>query len=67
MTLATRLWRSLLWMVLTVAVLLAVTVTALRLFLPNLNQYRSDIEAQLLETTGLHFKVQDIKGYWGNI
>ncbi|OEF28458.1 YhdP family protein [Vibrio rumoiensis] len=67
MTFATRLGRLLLWTVLTAAVLLAITVTVLRLFLPNLNQYRGDIEAQLLQTTGVHFKVQEIKGYWGNI
>lgn len=67
MTLATRFWRFLLWATLIVAVLLAMMVTALRIFLPNLNQYRDEIEAQLFQATGVHLHIEDMKGYWNNL
>ncbi|WP_153446159.1 YhdP family protein [Vibrio algicola] len=67
MTFATRLWRSLLWIVLTGAVLLAVIVIALRVFLPNLNQYRGEIESKIFQSTGVQVQVGSIKGYWENL
>ncbi|WP_194091373.1 YhdP family protein [Vibrio hibernica] len=67
MTFATRLWRSLLWFILTGAVLVAILVTALRLFLPNLNQYRGEIESEIFNATGVQVNVGNIKGYWTNI
>lgn len=67
MTLATRLWRTFLWGALTIAVIWAVSVTLLRLFLPNLNQYRDDIEAQVLHSTGVHLEFDSVRGYWGNL
>lgn len=67
MTLPKRLWRILLWTVLTIAVVWAVSVTLLRLFLPSLDHYRDEIEAQVLKSTGVEVQFESIRGYWGNI
>lgn len=67
MTLPQRLWRILLWTILTVAVIWAVGVTSLRLFLPSLDSYRSKIEEQVLTSTGVQVRFESIRGYWGNI
>lgn len=67
MTLPKRLWRTLLWTVLTIAVVWAVSVTLLRLFLPSLDSYRDDIEAQILKSTGVEVRFDSIRGYWSNI
>lgn len=67
MTLPKRLWRILLWTILTIAVVWAVSVTLLRLFLPSLDSYRDEIESQILKSTGVEVRFDSIRGYWGNI
>ncbi|WP_456300807.1 hypothetical protein [Vibrio taketomensis] len=41
-----------LWLVLTVMVLLAITVTALRITLPQLNHFQKEIQAWVNQGTG---------------
>jgi uncharacterized protein (TIGR02099 family) len=54
------------WLVVTVMVTLAVTVTALRVALPKLNTIRADISLLVEEVTGVPFYIGEVKGYWRN-
>jgi len=47
-------------------VILAITVTALRVALPRLNQYQSEIETWVSQSTGITFQISDVQGYWRN-
>lgn len=62
----TRFVRIILWMLLTVLVLLATTVTALRITLPQLNRVQSEIVTWVNDASGLQFTVQDVHGFWRN-
>ncbi|MDN3617781.1 YhdP family protein [Vibrio gallaecicus] len=62
----TRLLRALLWLVVTVLVMLAIAVTTLRVALPNLNKYQSDIESWVNQNSGFEFSIQDVSGFWRN-
>ncbi|WED23322.1 TIGR02099 family protein [Vibrio sp. JC009] len=61
-----RLGRFVLWLTVTAMVMLAIAVTALRVALPRLNTYQSEIEFWVKEQTGIPFKVSSVKGYWRN-
>ncbi|MFV0576279.1 MAG: YhdP family protein [Vibrio sp.] len=63
----TRIWQRFLWVVLVISVLWAVTATVFRIFLPSLDQYRDDIEAQILAKTGITVQFETIRGYWGSL
>ncbi|WP_170066807.1 YhdP family protein [Vibrio gangliei] len=67
LTLATRIWRGILWAVLTIVVFWAISVTLLRLFLPNLDQFRENIEAQVQKATGVQVEFDSVRAYWGNL
>lgn len=62
----TRLWRILLWLLVTVLVILAITVTALRITLPQLNQHKSEIEAWVSKGSGFEFTLSGVSGFWRN-
>lgn len=61
-----RFWRFVLCSLVIVMVILAVAVTALRVALPRLNQYQSEIEQWVSSSTGIHFQISDVQGYWRN-
>ncbi len=61
-----RLWRTCLWLLLFFSVMLAMLVTGLRFILPHLNNYQEQIQAQISQRTGIHFTLDEVKGYWKN-
>lgn len=65
-TTATRLTRLLLWLTVTVLVFMAVTVTALRIALPQLNQFQPQIKSWINQGSGLTFEIADMEGFWRN-
>lgn len=58
--------RFFLWIVLTVLLLLAGTVTALRVGLPQLNRIQPHIESWISQGTGIEVSIEDVKGFWRN-
>lgn len=66
MSLFNRIAKGCLWLVLTVMVLLAITVTALRITLPQLNHFQKEIQAWVNQGTGLDFEIGQISGFWRN-
>lgn len=65
-SLAARSGRGILWIAVTVMVILALAVTAMRIALPKLNDYRHDITQLIENVTGVPFEIEDVKGYWRN-
>ena len=62
----TRLIQIFLWLTVTVLVFLAITVTALRITLPQLNHFQPQIQAWINQGSGLDFEVSGIHGFWRN-
>lgn len=62
----TRLTRFFLWFVVSVLVLLAITVTGLRIALPQLNHFQPQIQAWIHQSSGLEFEISEIHGFWRN-
>ncbi|NVD07572.1 TIGR02099 family protein [Vibrio sp. JPW-9-11-11] len=62
----TRLTRWCLGLLVTVLVLLAMTVTGLRIALPQLNHFQPQIQAWVNQSSGLEFQISDIHGFWRN-
>nr|WP_282450528.1 YhdP family protein [Vibrio sp. 1CM24A] len=58
--------RACLWLVVTLLVTLAIAVTTLRVALPNLNKYQSEIELWVNQHSGFDFSIQDVGGFWRN-
>ena len=59
-----RIWRGILWLVLTMLVLAAIVITGLRFVLPHLNDYRQPISHWLSEQTHMTIQVSQIEGHW---
>ncbi|MEZ8948750.1 YhdP family protein [Vibrio sp. 10N.247.311.18] len=62
----TLILRACLWLVVTLLVTLAIAVTTLRVALPNLNKYQSEIELWVNQHSGFDFSIQDVGGFWRN-
>lgn len=62
----TLILRACLWLVVTILVTLAIAVTTLRVALPNLNKYQSEIELWVNQHSGFDFSIQDVGGFWRN-
>ena len=62
----TLILRACLWLVVTLLVTLAIAVTTLRVALPNLNKYQSEIELWVNQHSGFEFSIQDVGGFWRN-
>ncbi|MGR5501123.1 YhdP family protein [Vibrio sp. DNB22_10_4] len=58
--------RLFLWLLLTVLVLLASTVTVLRVGLPQLNKVQPEIVTWINQGTGLNVSLKDVRGFWRN-
>lgn len=65
-TAVTRIGRALLWLLVTILILLAIAVTALRIVLPRLNQYQNEIVQWVTSETGFDFRISNVQGYWHN-
>lgn len=63
---AARSGRCILWVVVSVMISLAVAVTALRIALPRLDRFQTEISYWVGETSGLPFSIGEVKGYWRN-
>ncbi|KOO02783.1 YhdP family protein [Vibrio nereis] len=62
----TRITRWVLGLAVTVLVLLAIVVTALRITLPQLNHFQDDIKSWVSSSTGFELEIGDIRGFWRN-
>ena len=62
----TRITRFILWMVVTVLVLLAIAVTALRITLPQLNHFQEPIKNWISTSSGFELDISEINGFWRN-
>ncbi|MFB9215605.1 YhdP family protein [Vibrio sinaloensis] len=61
-----RLIRFLLWGAVTVLVLLAIAVTALRITLPQLNHFQQPIKSWISDRSGFDLEIAEINGFWRN-
>ncbi|NOI65895.1 YhdP family protein [Vibrio sp. 99-8-1] len=61
-----RIGRIALLVLVTVMVILALAVTALRVTLPRLDNYQNEITSWVVESTGLPFSIGSVNGYWRN-
>ncbi|WP_434997596.1 YhdP family protein [Vibrio scophthalmi] len=61
-----RIARALLWMCVTVLATLAIAVTALRITLPQLNHFQTQIQTWVNQGSGLDFEIGEISGFWRN-
>ncbi|MDN3608279.1 YhdP family protein [Vibrio ostreicida] len=65
-SLALRASRCLLWVVVVALVILACTVTTLRIALPKLNHFQSEIQSWVNKGSDLDFEIAQISGFWRN-
>lgn len=63
---ATRASRFLLWLLVIILVTLAVAVTTLRIALPKLNHFQSEIQTLVTKVTGMDMQIENISGFWRN-
>ncbi|SDH36363.1 TIGR02099 family protein [Vibrio xiamenensis] len=63
---ATRASRFLLWLLVIVLVTLAIAVTTLRIALPKLNHFQSEIQTLVTKVTGMDMQIENISGFWRN-
>ncbi|PJC85549.1 TIGR02099 family protein [Vibrio sp. HA2012] len=63
---STRLGRIVLWKLVIIMVLLALAVTTLRIALPRLDRFQSEIETWATDASGLPLKVGHVTGFWRN-
>ncbi|RXK32562.1 hypothetical protein BBD39_00035 [Arsenophonus endosymbiont of Bemisia tabaci Asia II 3] len=47
-----------------ILLIMALAIIGLRLFLPQINEYRNQLEGQLQSLTGIPFKIGHIQGEW---
>ncbi|ASF98933.1 TIGR02099 family protein [Vibrio anguillarum] len=62
----TRLWRIVLWFIVSVLVVLAVAVTTLRVFLPQMNRFQGEIQTLINQNSGFEFELSEVTGFWRN-
>ncbi len=63
---ATRISRFLLWLLVIFLVTLAIAVTTLRIALPKLNHFQSEIQTLVTKVTGVEMQIDNISGFWRN-
>jgi uncharacterized protein (TIGR02099 family) len=61
-----RLVRTLLWLLVSFFILLAILVTALRVALPHMNRFQDSITQWVNQQTEMHLSVSDVQGFWRN-
>ncbi len=65
-SICTRLGRFVLWLIVSLLVLLAMTVTALRMLLPEMNRFQGEIERWATNQTNIQLSITDVRGFWKN-
>ncbi|PSW10209.1 TIGR02099 family protein [Photobacterium sanctipauli] len=65
-TVPVRLVRGLMWLVLILLILAAIAITGLRLFLPQLNDYREPIRQWASAQAGMQVDISHVEGHWLN-
>ncbi|MGF1680633.1 YhdP family protein [Photobacterium minamisatsumaniensis] len=65
-TVPVRLVRGLMWLVLILLVLAAIAITGLRLFLPQLNDYREPIRQWASSQANMQLEISHVEGHWLN-
>lgn len=58
--------RAILWLCISLLVIIALALTGLRVLLPSLDNYHSQIETYLSRETGFNLDFTGIKGRWRN-
>ncbi|MEH6533995.1 MAG: DUF3971 domain-containing protein, partial [Photobacterium frigidiphilum] len=66
-TVPVRLVRGLMWLVLTLLVLAAIAISGLRIFLPQLNEFREPIRQWASEQAGMSLQIDSVEGHWRSI
>ncbi len=61
-----RIERFLMWLLLIVFVVAALSITGLRVVLPKLNQYQVEIQTWISERTGFEVTIDSVQGRWRN-
>ena len=61
-----RIVQTLLWVCVIVLATLAIAVTALRITLPQLNHFQTQIQTWVNQGSGLDFEIGEISGFWRN-
>lgn len=61
-----RIVKTLLWVCVGVLATLAIAVTALRITLPQLNHFQSEIQTWVNKGSGFDFDIGEISGFWRN-
>ncbi|CAH8227758.1 putative exported protein [Vibrio aestuarianus] len=62
----TRLWRIVLWLLVSAMVVLAIAVTTLRVALPQMNRFQGEIQHWINQNSGFEFELSEVKGFWRN-
>ena len=62
----TRLGRIVLWLLVSLLVLLAIAITALRVLLPEMNRFKGEIQDWVSEQSHIQFVITDVRGFWRN-
>ncbi|MDV7105951.1 YhdP family protein [Vibrio sp. TH_r3] len=63
---ATKSSKLILWLIVIVMVFLAIAVTSLRVALPKLDYFQTEISHIVEEISGIPFEIGEVKGYWRN-
>lgn len=62
----TRLGRIVTWLLVSLLVLLAIAITALRVLLPEMNRFKDEIETWVSAQSQIQFEISDVRGFWRN-
>lgn len=62
----TRLGRIVTWLLVSLLVLLAIAITALRVLLPEMNLFKDEIQGWVSEQSQIQFEISDVRGFWRN-
>ncbi|WP_114779591.1 YhdP family protein [Vibrio cholerae] len=62
----TRLGRILMWLLVSLLIVLALAVTALRILLPQMNRFQEEIQHWLNQNSSVQVAIADVQGYWRN-
>ncbi|WP_080370295.1 YhdP family protein, partial [Vibrio cholerae] len=62
----TRLGRILMWLLVSLLIVLALAVTALRILLPQMNRFQAEIQHWLNQNSSVQVAIADVQGYWRN-
>ncbi|WGY48585.1 YhdP family protein [Vibrio sp. ABG19] len=62
----TRLGRIVTWLLVSLLVLLAIAITALRVLLPEMNRFKDEIQGWVSAQSHIQFEISDVRGFWRN-